>query len=64
MVALTWNVLPAEMKYSVVELLNAKDTTAFAKASREAYTLSVPTMFTVSVAQTFYCTPLIACALY
>ncbi|KAF7800363.1 hypothetical protein EIP86_011613 [Pleurotus ostreatoroseus] len=45
MVTLNWNVLPAEMKYSVVELLNAKDTAAFAKASREAYHMSVPTMF-------------------
>ena len=48
MVTLNWNVLPAEMKYSVVELLTAKDTAAFAKASREAYHMSVPTMFAVS----------------
>lgn len=47
MVATAWNVLPAEMKYSVVQLLTAKDTTSFAKASREAYALSVPTMFEV-----------------
>ena len=49
MVALTWNVLPAEMKYSVVELLNSKDTTTFSKSNKEAYSLAVPTMFNVSV---------------
>ncbi|OBZ80031.1 hypothetical protein A0H81_00899 [Grifola frondosa] len=40
-----WNTLPVEMKLSIVDLLNLADVKSFATVNREAYTLSVPTLF-------------------
>jgi len=40
-----WNVLPIEMKLSVVDLLDLNDVRSFSKVNREAYSLSVPAMW-------------------
>ncbi|KAJ3477544.1 hypothetical protein NLI96_g10396 [Meripilus lineatus] len=43
--SLPWNTLPAEMKLSVVELLDLKDVRSFALVCKDAYAISVPAMW-------------------
>ncbi|KAI0685753.1 hypothetical protein BC835DRAFT_1221149, partial [Cytidiella melzeri] len=42
---LNWNDLPVEIKYDVVTRLSVQDTATFSKSCREAYILSVPTLY-------------------
>ncbi|KAI0694911.1 hypothetical protein BC835DRAFT_1415202 [Cytidiella melzeri] len=42
-----WHALPTEMKFSVVEHLDAKDIRAFANVNKEAYQLAVPALWRV-----------------
>lgn len=41
----TWNKLPAEMKYAIAEHLDHRDVRKFSRLSREAYALSVPSLY-------------------
>lgn len=43
-----WDVLPAEMKYTIVEHLDDRDIPKFSKLNRESYTLSIPSLYKVS----------------
>ncbi|KAI0095002.1 hypothetical protein BDY19DRAFT_902049 [Irpex rosettiformis] len=45
--ALPWTSLPTEMKFSVIQHLDAKDIRSFAKVNKEAYTLAVPALWRV-----------------
>ncbi|KIP09898.1 hypothetical protein PHLGIDRAFT_125894 [Phlebiopsis gigantea 11061_1 CR5-6] len=42
-----WDDLPAEMKYTVVEHLDGSDIPQFSKLNREAYSLSIPSLYRV-----------------
>lgn len=46
--AVPWDLLPTEMKFSVVELLDPADVQAFSKVNMQAYTLAVPALWRVS----------------
>lgn len=56
--ASTWNDLPAEMKFAVVEHLDVLDAAHFSKSNREAYELSIPTLYRVRSPNTLVpCSP-------
>lgn len=44
-----WDALPAEMKLAIMDLLDLPDVKSLAKVNRQAYLLSVPTLFRVSM---------------
>jgi hypothetical protein len=43
-----WSVLPTEMKFSIVELLDPADVESFSKVNKEAYALAVPALWRAS----------------
>ncbi|GJE85769.1 hypothetical protein PsYK624_018480 [Phanerochaete sordida] len=43
----SWDQLPVEVKFGIVELLDAQDVQAFSRVSKQAYTLAVPALWRV-----------------
>ncbi|TCD59799.1 hypothetical protein EIP91_011417, partial [Steccherinum ochraceum] len=41
----SWTQFPAELKFAVVDLLDAEDVKCFSQASKESYALCIPALF-------------------